>query len=225
MGLFFAFLAACFAGLHNFIIRKSIDAGGTSRGYFLTMLSFSFLIMTILNPVMQGNYSFSSEATVSGVILGIFLGGFYFLLGKSFETGPVGLSVAIINTSSVVPAFLLALIFGASFGHPYTLWNGIGSLIIVVGFFRLGRSKIEAPNLVLWAAVVFGAFSFHVLYMLSLQWWDMILNPSLPRSFLLPFYAHPERCCWFSPFLFLGAALLHWGVFFSNPKKIHPMRS
>jgi drug/metabolite transporter (DMT)-like permease len=225
MGVFFAFIGACFAGFHNYFLRRSIDAGGTSRGFFLAMLVFSSLIVILLNPVMQGNYTFSLEAVLAGLSMGFFLGLFYFTLGKSFETGPVGLSVAIINTSSVVPALVLALIFGAAFGHPYTLWNGVGSLIVVLGFFILGRSRIEAPNLAHWVLIVSLAFLSHVLYLILLQWWDMILNPALPRSSLIPFYADSDNCCWFTPFLFIGAALLHWGVFFSKPKMNYPISS
>lgn len=216
MGIFFAFIAACFAGLNNYLIRRNISAGGSSQHYFLVLLLLSLFMVFLLNPVLMNNYTLDPVVIFVGLIIGLVLGGFYWALGKSFEAGPAGLSVAIINTSSVVPGLMMALVFGSLFGHPYTVWNGLGSLIVVIGFFVLGRSKIQAPNLQRWIMLVSVAFLLHVLYMVQLQWWDMVLDPSLPRSFLLPISADITKCSWFAPFMFLGAALLHWGIYGFN---------
>ena len=47
---------------------------------------------------------------------------------KALESGPPGLTFAMVNSASVMPGLLMALIFGAHFGYNYRTSHGLGML-------------------------------------------------------------------------------------------------
>jgi hypothetical protein len=135
-------------------------------------------------------------------------------LGNTLEKGPPGLSFAILNTSSVMPAIALALFFGLSYGHPYTLANGVGSFLVAIGLFWAGWTSEKNPNKGVWISFATFIFIAHLLFLVFLQWWAMILKPDLPRSALIPFHLSPVHIQWFMPAIFFVGALFQWLVFF-----------
>jgi drug/metabolite transporter (DMT)-like permease len=165
MGIFFALLAAILASASNFCLRRSIDAGGASKAYLVVQLSFSFLVMILLNPVRTGDYSWSNTALLLGLIGGILLGFLMWGLGKTLEKGPPGLSFAVLNTSSVMPGVLLALLFGTAFNHPYTLSNGLGSILVVIGLFWAGWTSEKNPYKLVWILFATFIFSIHTIFL------------------------------------------------------------
>ena len=142
MGIQLILIAALFIAGSNYCMRRSIDAGGTSKGFLMIQLFIVFLVAILLNPVRSGDYHWSScmagFAIAGGVVLALMMAS----LGRSLETGPPGLTFAALNASTVMPSVLMVLLFGASFGYQYTLWNGLGSLLVVGGLF--------------WAAMLLG---------------------------------------------------------------------
>lgn len=213
MGIFFAILAAGLASVSNFCMRRSIDAGGSSKAYLVVQLSFSFLVMILLNPVRTGSYGWSNAAVGLGLAGGVLFGILMWGLGKTLEKGPPGLSFAILNTSSVAPAIVLALLFGAALGHPYTLSNAIGSALVVVGLFWAGWTSQENPNKAAWIFYAVLIFAAHTLFLVFLQWWAMILKPGLPRTALIPFQIESENIQWFMPSIVFVGALFQWIVY------------
>lgn len=220
MGIFFALLAAVLASISNFCMRRSIDAGGSSRAYLVVQLTLSFLVMILLNPVRTGDYHWSAPSVYLGLIGGFLLGSLMWGLGKTLERGPPGLSFAILNTSSVMPAIVLALFFGIAYGHLYTLWNGIGSFLVVVGLFWAGWTSAENPNKVIWILFATLIFAVHTLFLVYLQWWAMILKPGLPPSFLIPLHIEPINIQWFMPSILFTAALMQWVIYWVHRHRL-----
>lgn len=213
MGILFALLAAILAATSNLCMRRSIDAGGSSKAYLVVQLTLSFFVMILLNPVRTGDYTWSSSPFFLGVIGGVFLGLLMWGLGKTLEKGPPGLSFAVLNTSSVAPAVIMALLFGAFYGHPYTLWNGLGSVLVVLGLFWAGGTSAQNPHKAIWAIFALFIFGIHALFLVYLQWWAMILKPELPLSFLLPFHHSLRGIQWFMPTILLIGALFQWVIY------------
>lgn len=209
MAIFFILLAALLASAANYCMRKSIDAGGSARGYLVIQITFSFLIMILLNPVRVGNYTWDQTSVNIGLGGGIIFGLMMWGVGKALERGPPGLTFAVLNSASVLPAVILALLFGTTFGHPYTIFHGLGSLLVVAGLFWAGWSTEKNPNKGMWAFYACIIFLLHALLLSFLQWWAMLLKKSqLPSSSLLPFSIDPSKIQWFMPaVLFVGAFL------------------
>ncbi len=213
MGIFFAILAAVLVSISNFCMRRSIDAGGSSKAYLVVQLTFSFLVMILLNPVRTGDYGWSGAAVGIGLIGGLIFGLLMWGLGKTLEKGPPGLSFAVMNTSSVAPAVVLAIFFGFAFGHPYTFSNAIGSTFVVIGLFWAGWTSEKNPNKRIWAFYALLIFVTHTIFLVFLQWWAMILKPDLPFSSLIPFHMKEVNIQWFMPAVVFVGALFQWVVY------------
>lgn len=214
MGIFFAVLAAILASLSNFCLRRSIDAGGSSKAYLVTQLTFSFIVMIFLNPVRTGDYGWSTPSVFLGMVGGLIFGLLMWGLGRTLEEGPPGLSFAFLNSSSVMPGIVLALLFGVSFGHPYTFSNAIGSFMVVVGLFWAGWTSEKNPNKNIWIMYAGFIFLIHTLFLVFLQWWALLLNPEAPASALIPFHEELSHVQWFMPAIFFVGALMQWMVYF-----------
>lgn len=213
MGIFLVLLAGLFASIANFCMRKSIDAGGSSKGYLVVQLAFSFFVMVLLNPVRTENYTWDWQAVGLGLIGGIFFGLLMWGLGKTLEKGPPGLSFAILNSATVIPAIVLVLLFGYAYGHSYSIWNGIGSLLVVAGLFWAGWSAEDNIHKKAWKNYALLMFAAHALFLVYLQWWAMVLRPELPLSSLLPFHIDPTRVAWFMPAVLFVGAIVQLGIY------------
>lgn len=207
-------IAAFLAAMNNLCLRRSVDVGGSSQGYLVIQLTFSFFVMVLLNPVRTCDYAWNNTAVGLGLLGGLILGYFMWSLGKTMEKGPPGLSIAILSTTSVVPAIFLALVFGKSFGHTYGLYNGIGSALVVFGILWAGWTSESNANKSIWACFVTMMFLLHTLFLVFLQWWAMMLKTDLPISKLLPFHPDVNAVQWFMPSIFFCGAFLQWFIYF-----------
>lgn len=224
MGILFALLAGLFASSSNYCMRRSIDTGGSSSVYLVVQLSFSFLVMILLNPVRMHDFGWDNTVLTLGLMGGLLLGAFMWGLGKSLEKGPPGLTLAIVNTSSIMPALLLTLLFGLKYGHGYTLWNGLGSILVAVGIFWAGWTREKKSQSKSWPFYSLFIFVVHTAFLMYLAWWGMLLTQDLPLSKLLPFHISSSHIHWFMPAVFFMAALFQWGAFLKRDRHI-PKRS
>ena len=145
MGILFITIAAIFTAYQNFLMRKSIDRGGTTNAYLTLQVLSAFFLMILLNPVRTGIYSFNAPICILGLFAGIIFGIMLFSLGGALQRGPAGLTFATLSSSAIMPAIVMATLFGAAFGHPYTLYHGIGSLFVLFGLFRAGKGLSGRP--------------------------------------------------------------------------------
>ncbi|NGX37554.1 MAG: hypothetical protein K1000chlam2_00710 [Chlamydiae bacterium] len=224
MGIQLMFFCALCIAISNLCMRRSIDAGGTSKAYLMVQLTLSFLIMLLLNPVRTGNYTWDTSMALFGLAGGILLACVMGFLGKALENGPPGLSVALLSCSSVMPILMLVLLFGARFGFYYTLWNALGSVLVITGICWAGWDMNEIANRRKWVLFVSLTFFSHVAYLVFLSWRGLFFSFAGEPGLGLNITAEGSMTQWFMPMIFLSAALIQTYLFFSKEKRA-PKRS
>lgn len=206
MALILALSAALLCAFNNLFMRRSVDTGGTTKAFLVFVEAFSILVAILLGPVKTGHYGWSHSVTIIGIVAGVFLGIMMWALGRAMEQGPPGLTVAFLNSSTVVPAIIMVMIFGGAFGHFYAWWNGVGSLLVVLGlFWAVWETTKSYQNRMFWVSFASIAFWCHVCFLVILQWRAMLINPNMPVSSLLPLHIELNRSEWFMPMIFVSA--------------------
>ncbi len=219
MGIVYALIAASFASLSNFSMRKSMDSGGTTKAFLMIQLSIACLVAFLLNPVRTGNYDWNVQIGLLGIASGLIFGCFMLSLGRALENGPPGLTIATLNASTVAPAIIMALFFG-SFGFHYTLWHGLGSIVVIIGLFWAGWELTGIKNKTRWIFFAFGAFSLHALFLVIMQWKTMIITNTSAQNFFQVITSKQAQSQWFLPLTFFAAALIQGLVFFFSEKRL-----
>lgn len=202
-------MSALFAAMQNLFMRRSVDTKGSTGFYVFSQLLISCLIAILLNPVRSGNYAFDPKVALVGVGLGLLLGLMMWGLGEALKSGSSALSFATLNSSSILPAVLMALLFGASLGHPYRWFNGLGSLLVIAGIFWSSWRDISCKNKMRWIFFIALASCSYVIFSAGTQW-KVLLETNGGSSFMLPFSIDPHKGNWLMPFIFLSAALFQF---------------
>lgn len=219
IGIQLMLLSGLAVALSNLCMRRSIDAGGTTKAYLMLQLALVVGVAILLGPVRTGDYAFSMPMVMMGLIGGLLLSGFMGFLGRALEHGPPGLTIAMLNCSTVMPILLLVLLFGGSYGFFYSWWNGIGSLLVVAGLCWAGWELIENIDRRKWLTFIGMAFGLHVTYLVFLQWRALFLN--FPGSSFVGISLTPAdvNCQWFMPMVFLTASIVQAVRFFSTESR------
>ncbi|MDN3505604.1 MAG: hypothetical protein P0S96_00030 [Simkaniaceae bacterium] len=220
MGIQLMLIAGLCIAISNLCLRRSIDAGGTSKAYLMLQLGLSVAVMVLLGPVRTGDFAWDTSMALFAVGGGVLLAGFMGFLGKSFEHGPPGLSVAMLNCSTVMPILMLVLFFGSQFGFYYTLWNAVGSLLVIFGICWAGWDGGQTENRRKWLLFISLTFFTHVAYLIFLHWRALFINfPSAP-GLGFSFSAEAASMQWFMPIIFLTAASIQGVIFFTSEKRV-----
>lgn len=219
MGIQIMLLAGLFVALSNYLMRKSIDAGGTTKGFLMVQLFVVFLVAILLNPVRMGEYQWSGCMSLFGIAGGVVLALMMAALGRALETGPPGLTFAALNSSTVMPSIVMVLIFGATFGYRYTFWNGLGSLLVVIGLFWAGWQTSSSKQKNSWLSFVTGAFFLHVLFLVFLSWKALFMNYPGENGLFLSFDMDDAKNQWFMPMIFLAAFLIQAILYIINERR------
>jgi len=213
LGIQLILIAGLFVAGSNFCMRRSIDAGGTTKAFLMIQLFIVFLVAILLNPVRSGNFEWSSSMAVFGFAGGLILAFMMASLGKALESGPPGLTFAALNASTVMPSMMMALFFGGAFGYIYTLWNGVGSLLVVIGLFWAGWQAAKSEQKANWVAFVAGAFLLHVLFLIFLSWRALFIHFPNAEDLLFSFTPQDMETQWFMPMVFLAAFVVQSFIF------------
>ena len=213
------FFAALFVAAQNLFFRRSIDGGGTSKAYLMVQLFLTFLVAVLLNPVRTGHYEWNMPLALFGFAGGIILAFFMAMMGKALESGPPGLTFAVINASSVMPILLMVSFFGAGFGFIYTKYNGIGSILVVAGLLWAARTAITEKKSFSWAIYALIAFAMHSLFLAFMQWRAIFLNFPGSKALFLSLTDVQAASEWFMPMIFLAASLVQGYIFFTTEKR------
>lgn len=224
MGIQLMIIASFFVAASNFCMRRSIDSGGSSKAFLMIQLSLVFLVAVLLNPVRTGDFTWSNCMFYFGLAGGIVLAIMMICLGKSLESGPPGLTFAALNSSTVMPMVLMVFLFGAPFGYFYTLFNGVGSLLVVLGLFWAGWGAKSSEKKMRWTAFVIGAFVMHALFLIIMQWRALFINFPGENGLFLSFDVQDAKSQWFMPSVFFAAALVQIIVYVATQKRL-PSRS
>lgn len=220
MGIQLMIVASLFVAISNFCMRRSIDSGGSSKAFLMIQLSIVFLVAVLLNPVRTGQYQVSNCMLFFGLAGGIILAIMMICLGKSLENGPPGLTFAALNASTVMPMILMVFLFGAPFGYVYTLFNGVGSLLVIFGLFWAGWAARSSEKKMRWAAFVAGAFVMHTLFLIIMQWRALFINFPGENGLFLNFDVVDAKSQWFMPAVFFAAALIQIIIYIGTQKRL-----
>ena len=220
MGIQLMIIASLFVAISNFCMRRSIDSGGSSKAFLMIQLSIVFLVAVLLNPVRTGQYQISNCMLFFGLAGGIILAIMMVCLGKSLENGPPGLTFAALNASTVMPMVLMVFLFGAPFGYVYTLFNGLGSLLVIFGLFWAGWAARSSEKKMRWAAFVAGAFVMHTLFLIIMQWRALFINFPGENGLFLNFDVADAKSQWFMPAVFFAAALIQILIYIGTQKRL-----
>lgn len=220
MGIVLMLLASLFVAISNLCMRRSIDAGGSSKGFLMIQLSIVFLIAILLNPVRTGDYAVSSCMLYFGCAGGVVLSVMMICFGKALEIGPPGLTSASLSSSTVMPALLMACVFGAKFGYIYNMLHALASLLVVAGLFWAGWGARGFAKKGSWASLVAGAFVLHTLFLVIMQWRALLINFPTENGLFLNFDVEGAKSTWFMPAVFCVAALVQIAVYFSSSQKM-----
>lgn len=216
MGIAFILIAGCFTALSNFCMRRSIDSGGTSKAFLMVQLSFAALTAVLIGPIRTFDFHINGPIVVLGMGSGLVLGLMLLTLGRALEQGPAGLTFAALNAATVMPAIVMATLFGAAFGFIYTPWHALGSILVLAGLFWAGRGASGWQDKRLWLSLAALTFSCHLLFMILMQWRALMLNRA---DAPMAFSAQEMASQWFMPLIYFAAALLQIGVYVSSEKK------
>jgi uncharacterized membrane protein len=208
MGLIYALLAATLISSANLFMRKSVDAGGSAKGYLFIQMAFGFLLSLYIGPVSSGFFAPDRYIVIFSLIAGLSMGGMLYLLGKALETGPPGLTFSILSSSCVVPAVIMSLIFGSQYGCRYTMFHGIGTLLVLVGLFWASQGLSNTEKFKNWVLFVSSTFILHVALLCFFQWRTLA---SQYEGLLLPHES--AKSLWFMPLLYLTSFIIQSLVF------------
>ena len=220
MGIQLMIIASLFVAASNFCMRRSIDSGGSSKAFLMIQLSLVCLVAVLLNPVRTGDYAWSNCMLYFGLAGGVILAMMMICLGKSLESGPPGLTFAALNSSTVMPMILMVFLFGSAFGYVYTLFNGLGSLLVVAGLFWAGWGARSSEKKMRWAAFVVGAFVLHTLFLIIMQWRALFIHFPGENGLFLNFDVADATSQWFMPAVFFAAALIQIIVYCATQKRL-----
>ncbi len=221
MAIIFVLSGAILCTFSNLFLRRSIDAGGTGKAFLIIQQLLSIVVAIMLNPVRTGHYTWDTSIAMIGIVAGIILGLMMWSLGRALEKGPPGLTIAILNASSVVPAIVMVLLFGFAFGHEYHSWNAIGSILVIIGLFWAAyqHSSMGSFNKFSWLLFALSAFCLHVFFLVIIEWRALLITPELPTTRLLPFLLESSQTQWFMPMIFLASTVLLTTMFWLQDRR------
>lgn len=224
MGIFYVLVAACFVPLTNLFMRKSFDVGGSTKAFFVFQMAASFILAVMIHPLPKGEFSVNVPIACFGIAAGLILSVMLFSLGRAVEKGPPGLTFSILNSATVMPGLLMALVFGSSLGFVYNAWHGIGSLLVLGGLFWAGKGLEGMKEKKSWILFCAATFSMHVLLLSLYQWRAMLLNLPNPEELVSFFTQERIHSEWFVPFMFLSSGLVQLVIYLrSDMKKPKPL--
>lgn len=220
MGILLVLVAGCFTSLSNFCMRRSIDSGGTSKAYLMIQLTFATIVALLIGPVRTQEFSVNGGIAVLGLGAGLILGMMFLTLGRALEQGPPGLTFAILNASTVMPAIVMATLFGTAFGYIYSPWHAIGSILVLTGLFWAGKGLDGLKDKRAWLLFATLTFACHLIFLVVMQWRALVLN--WPHADELKSFFSSEQMAsqWFMPFIYLAAALIQIIVYLASERRV-----
>lgn len=217
MALILMVFSGVLVGFGNYCMRRSMDAGGDSRSYILIQLFLSGVWTFCTGPLAAMQWTPSTATVIYGVLTGACLAFFMRFLGQAMARGPVSLTVAFINASTLLPALVFYLLFGKSWGFEYGIATIAGSLIVLFALYQATKkdfvqdsavplkNKLTLP----WLYATLGCFFVHTLMLILIQLRSMSLIESVGEHFLL-LKSTTQGSEAFLPIMFVSAWIIQW---------------
>ncbi|SCA58890.1 hypothetical protein AB751O23_AY_00060 [Chlamydiales bacterium SCGC AB-751-O23] len=209
-------LAAFLLALVNLLVRKSTDVRSDNRFFLCMQQFFSFLFMLCINPVRYSYYQIDCNLALLAVFGGLLLALMMFSFSRAMKVGPPGLSCAVLNCASTIPALLMAFLFGSAYGYEYHFYNGIGLSLLFIGLLWSGGGGIQRNKLFSWLYFAFATFVFQVAFLMLVQWQALMMKTDLRGFDGLFFFFTEKSALWFLPLVFLVSSLVQAFFFFKE---------
>jgi drug/metabolite transporter (DMT)-like permease len=219
LGIQLMLLAGVCVAISNFCMRKGVDAGGTSKAFLMVQLFLTFIVAILLNPVRSGDYSWSLSMGCFGLAGGLVLAFMMYSLGKAVESGPAALSFAMLSSATVMPILFMVILFGASFGFAYNMFNAAGSLLVVTGILWAGWESFSVADKRKWLLFAVLAFFLHAVFLVFMQWRALLINFPGHGGLYLSFDSQAAKSQWFMPMVFFAASLIQVIIYIISQKK------
>ncbi len=225
MAFVYITIASTMAALVNLCLRKNIQYGGSIKSYLCLYFWFSFLSSFFLfqSPRME---SFSTLMTTAGSVTGILNYIMIVLVAKAVLIGPSGLTFAFQNSGSILPAFALFVLFGASFGFVISVPLLIGFCSILCGLFLSSRKQKDVSdhqpkksNFFQWFSLAIIIFFVQGVILTLFQWKELLYLCEPKAHVLLPWRCINDDQQWFLPGFFFIPSLIQTWVFVVGEKR------
>ena len=212
MAILIVLLAAVFAAISNFFMRRTLDGGGTPQGFLLLQFGTSLILNLAVCPQAIQDIGRAGPVLGIGAVAGLCVFGMMCATGRALASGPPGLTFAALNAATVLPGPVMAILFGMAFGFDLTTAQMVGLFLVLLGLFWAARHE-RAP----WRWVVPSgvALLLHATLMVIMQWRCLLMRADLPAHHLLPIRLDTSMEGWFLPGMFLAAfvaQILFFGV-------------
>ncbi len=214
--MYWMVLSGALGALSNLCMRKSMETKGSLFAFFFYQLLLTFVVVTFLHPIRASSYSINLFTVLSSLIAGIALGGLKYMISYAVKKGPAGLTFASVNSASVAPACIIALVFGTSLDYPYTFSHIVGSILVVTGLFWAICNENFIAKKSIWVVFAVGAFIVQTLFLLCTQMHVLILD----NSHLWHISREEVYSEWYLPFIFLTACLMHMAIYAYKEKRL-----
>lgn len=219
MGLLYALIAGIIVPLTNFSVRKSLDVGGNTKGYFVFQMLSSLICAYLFGSVRTGDYSITLPAALLGGAAGLILCVMLNCLGKALEIGPPGFTFAILNSATVIPGVFMAIFFGATFGYQFKFVHALGCFLVLFGLFWAGKGLQGLKDVNKWILFSSIMFVFHIMLLVLYQWRGLLLNPARPDDLFAFFSLEKIQSSCFIPFMFLVSGLIQASIFIKDERR------
>lgn len=214
-------IGGCFASVGNFLVRKN----QANNGHFEHYLLADFFVSFFLNLTPKWQNIFQTRVSLPmiflGALAGILISAMLHLLNCSMKGGRSGLSIAFLNSATVLPAFALYFIFGEGFGFQLKGYAPFGLIAVILGLFiASGSLSVRTKESIAlnpdqedlnsfasrkrWITLAVLSGLCHAVLLFILQY-RCLLYKEVPASAWIPFKASQEQDAWFSAG-FLGTA-------------------
>ncbi len=213
--MYWMIISGALGALSNLCMRKSMETQGSVFAFFFYQLLLTFIVVTFLHPISTSAYSLNWFTVLSSLLAGIALGSLKYMIGCAIKKGPTNLTFASVNSASVAPACIIALLFGTSLNYSYTLFHAAGSVLVVAGLFWAIYNQTFASQKTLWVLFAIGAFIVQTLFLLALEMHALVVN----NCHLWDISREELYSEWYLPFIFLTACLMHVAIYFYKEKR------
>jgi len=219
MTFIFLILAALCASCGNCAMRKTIDFGGTTKGYLTFYYFVSCCAGFFLNSLHTLEFSFNPQMAALGAFTGILVVIMMLCMGAALRRGPSGLTFAFQNSGAIFPPLFLAFIFGHAFGFTLSLGEMIGMGLVIGGLFWSSRGSSDKKMSRRWIVLAIMTFIFQA-FILTIFQWRCLLISSSSSHLLIPFHCTDIDEKWFMPAMFFSAWIIQLVLFLYVEKRV-----
>lgn len=208
MALVYVLLASFLIALCQFCILAKAQESGKDEVLMAVRFFISAIICVFAFPMCKGEYHLEPLTFTLALVAGLLQGLLMLYTRKALCLGQSNVSIAVLNSSCIVPPMLMAAVFGKEFNFSYSLLNALGAFLVVFGFFYAARKlsaqkEVNQPN---FFKILSIAFLFQVVFLIFLQWKSLNFKTALPLHILLPFQGI-EESLWFNAIMFFTCAM------------------